>query len=255
MFFIFSKVLAFLAQPLAIISMLFIAGWLIRNKRWKKILLTTAFVIFFFCSNAFIATTVMRAWETPVTTFASMTKKYDYAIVLGGVTKINMKPQDRVYFNRGADRATHALQLYKLGIVKKIMVSGGSGHLDGSGVMEGDNLADFMRLAGVPDEDIIIENQSKNTHESAVFASNMLSKMDGTKEALLVTSGYHMPRSLACFKKAGVNVVPFAAEPLADEYRFDLEELLVPKPEAVMLWQTMIREWVGIVAYWFAGYI
>src|ERR1041384_6538607 len=101
MFFIFSKILAFLAQPLAVIAMLFIAGWIVKNKRWKKILLTTGFVIFFFCSNPFIAHEAMRAWETPVTTFASITKKYDYAILLTGITKTAMKPKDRVYFSRG----------------------------------------------------------------------------------------------------------------------------------------------------------
>src|ERR1041385_4503103 len=179
MFFVFSKILAFLTQPLAVIGMLFVAGWIIRNKRWKKILLTTAFVIFFFCSNPFIANEVMRAWETPVTPFASITKKYDYAILLTGVTKTSMKPKDRVYFSKGADRATHTLQLYRLGIVRKIIISGGSGQLDGRGVLEADDIAAFFRLADVPEEDLIIENQAKNTHESAMLVNEVLSKIAG----------------------------------------------------------------------------
>ncbi|MEJ0032641.1 MAG: hypothetical protein WDO15_20815 [Bacteroidota bacterium] len=92
----------------------------------------------------------MRAWEVPVTPFASITKKYDYGILLTGVTKTDMKPKDRVYFNRSADRATHTLQLYKLGIIRKVIVSGGSGRLDGGGVLEADDLANFLRLAGIP---------------------------------------------------------------------------------------------------------
>lgn len=255
MFFIFSKILAFLAQPLADIGMLFIAGWMVKNKRWKKILFTTGFVLFFFCSNFFIANEVMRAWETPVTPFAAITKKYDYAILLTGVTKTEMTPKDRVYFNHGADRATHTLQLYKLGIVKKVIISGGSGRLDGGDVLEAEDIANFMRLAGIPDEDLIIENQAKNTHESAVLVSDLLTKMEGPKELLLVTSAYHLPRSMACFKKAGVKVDPFAAEPSAEIRRYNLEVLLVPSIDAVTMWQTIIREWVGFVAYWFAGYI
>ena len=255
MFFIFSKVLAFLAQPLAIIGMLFIASWIVKNRRWKKNLLISAFVIFFFCSNFFIANEVMRAWETPVTPFASITKKYDYAIVLTGVTKTEMTPKDRVYFNRGADRATHTLQLYKLGIVRKVIISGGSGRLDGGGVLEADDLATFMRLAGIPDEDLIVENQSKNTHESAVFVKDILAKFDGPKELLLVTSAYHVPRAMACFEKVGVNADPFAAEPTAYERRFTIDILLIPSLDAVQTWKIVIREWVGYIAYWFAGYI
>ena len=255
MFFIFSKVLAFLAQPIAVIGMLFIAGWIVKNKRWKKILSTTAFVIFFFCSNPFIANEAIRAWETPVTPFTSITKKYDYGIILTGVTKTDMKPKDRVYFSRGADRATHTLQLYKLGIIRKVIISGGSGRLDGSGVLEADDIANFLRLAGIPDADMIIENRSKNTHESAVMVNEILSKIDGPKELLLITSAYHLPRSMACFKKVGVMADAFAAEPTADVRSFDLGSLVVPRLEAIAIWQILIREWVGFVAYWFAGYI
>jgi uncharacterized SAM-binding protein YcdF (DUF218 family) len=255
MFFVFSKILEFLTQPFSVIGMLFVAGWVVRNKRWKKILLTAGFVIFFFCSNFFIANEVMRAWETPVTPFASITKTYDYAIVLTGVTKTDMKPKDRVYFSRGADRAIHALQLYKLGIARKLLITGGSAHLDGRGVLEADDLADFMRMAGVPDQDIIIENQAKNTHESAVLVNEILTKIDGPKQLLIVTSAYHLPRAMACFKKVGVKADAFAAEPMADERHFNIEALLVPKTEAVEIWRIVIREWVGFVAYWFAGYI
>jgi uncharacterized SAM-binding protein YcdF (DUF218 family) len=255
MFFVLSKILAFLAQPLAIIVMLLVSAWIIRNARWKKILYRIGFGLLLFTSNFFIANEVMRAWEVPVTTFNSVTKKYDFGIVLTGVTKTEMVPKDRVYFNRGADRATHTLQLYKVGIIRKILISGGSGRLNGSGVKEADDLAEFMRLAGVPDEDIVIENTSKNTHESAVEVDAILKKMDGPKELLLITSGYHMRRSLACFRKAGVAVDGFTAEPIAEPRRFTPNELILPRLEAVHIWQTIIREWVGFAAYWAVGYI
>jgi uncharacterized SAM-binding protein YcdF (DUF218 family) len=255
MFFLFSKILAFLAQPLVVIGMLFIAAWIVKNKRWKKILLIAGFAIFFLCSNFFIANEVMRAWETPVTPFASIRKKYDYAILLTGVTKTSMKPRDRVYFNAGADRATHTLQLYKLGIVRKVIISGGSGLLEGDGVLEADELAEFMKLAGIPAEDLIIEDKSKNTHESAMMVNELLSRIAGPKELLLVTSGYHMPRAIACFNKVGVNADQFAAQPMADERHFTIDVLLIPSSGAVLMWQMVLREVVGYVAYWVAGYV
>jgi uncharacterized SAM-binding protein YcdF (DUF218 family) len=255
MFFIFSKVLAFLAQPLAITVLLVIISWFIRSQRWKKILRITSISLLLLTSNYFIANDLMRTWEVPITPYSAIDKTYDYGVMLTGVTKTSMEPRDRTYFGRGADRATHTLQLYKLGIIKKVIVSGGSGRLDGGGVREADDLADFLKMAGIPDSAIIIENESKNTHESAMRVSEILSRFEGSKEVLLVTSGYHIRRSLACFKKAGVHVVGFAVDPLSEPRHFTPENLLVPKPEAMVVWQIMIKEWVGFVAYWFAGYI
>jgi uncharacterized SAM-binding protein YcdF (DUF218 family) len=255
MFFISSKILAFLAQPLAIVVILLVTGWLIRNQRWKKILTRTGLALMLFTSNFFIANEVVRAWETPVTTFTSITKKYDYAILLTGITKTNMTPKDRVYFTRGADRAVHTLQLYKLGIIRKVIISGGSGRLDGKGVREADDLAEFLKLAGIPEGDLIIENESKNTHESALLVSDILAKLDGSKECLLVTSAYHIRRSMACFRKVGIQADAFATEPIAEERKYTPDALVVPQLEAMGIWQILLKEWVGFAAYWLAGYV
>jgi uncharacterized SAM-binding protein YcdF (DUF218 family) len=255
MFFIFSKILSFLSQPLSIIMMMLIASWLIRRERWKKILSRTAFILLFFTSNYFIANSVMHLWEWPITTYESINKTYDYGILLTGVTKTNMTPKDRVYFSAGADRATHTLQLYKLGLIRKVLISGGSGRLDGLGVREADDLADFLMMAGIPKEDIIIENESKNTRESALRVSEILASADGPEELLLITSGYHLRRSLACFRKVGLQTDPFSTNPVSEPTKLTPQSLLVPSLEAMAMWQTMMREWAGFVAYWFAGYI
>lgn len=255
MFFVVSKILSFIAQPLAIVAMLFVAGWFIRNQRWKKILLRTSLIGFILFSNLAIANEVMRAWEWPLVTFNSMTKRYDYGVLLTGITKPGLIPKDRTYFGRGADRATHTLHLYKIGIIKKILVSGGSGRLDGGGMREADDLADFLKMAGVPDSALIIENESKNTHESAMRVSKMLSTMDGPKEVLIITSGYHIRRTMACFRKAGVNADPFATDPISEPTHLTPENMLVPKIEAFGMWQILLKEWIGVAAYWVVGYI
>ena len=255
MFFVVSKILSFLAQPLAVIVILLLAGWLVRNARWKKILTRTGFGLLLFTSNHFIANAVMRAWELPIVTYKTVAKTYDFGVLLTGVTKTEMTPKDRVYFGRGADRATNTLQLYKLGLIRKVIISGGSGRLDGSGVKEADDLAEFMKLAGVPAEDIIIENRSKNTHESAEEVSALVANMDGKKDLLLITSGYHMRRALACFRKSGVSIDSFPVDPTSDQARYTPDSLIVPRLDAMNMWQTLLKEWVGFVAYWVVGYI
>jgi len=125
------------------------------------------FLLFLF-SNDFIGNEVMLLWEVPPTPFAELKKKYSYGIVLTGVGKSEMEPADRMYFGRGADRVTHTLQLYKLGFIQKVLVSGGNGKLYDVNKQEADEMAEVLILMGVPKEDIVIENTSRNTRESAL---------------------------------------------------------------------------------------
>ena len=51
--------------------------------------------------------------------------------------------------------------------------------------------------------DILIENDSRNTYENAVNSAKMLNTSYPNGRLLLVTSAFHMRRSLACFRKTG----------------------------------------------------
>jgi uncharacterized SAM-binding protein YcdF (DUF218 family) len=203
MFFFLSKTINFLAMPLVLVCLLWIASRFIRNTKWKKRLAVTGLSLLLLISNDFITNEVALLWEPAATPYNQMTKKYKLGILLTGVTRGNMQPDDRVYFQRGADRVTHTLQLYKLGIIEKILVSGGSGSLTERNRQEADEIADALKLMGVPENDLLIENQTRNTHESAVAVKAMLENSYKLSDCLLITSAYHMPRSIACYKKAG----------------------------------------------------
>jgi uncharacterized SAM-binding protein YcdF (DUF218 family) len=255
MFFFLSKTLNYLTMPLTIVVICFLTGLVLRNVRWKKRLLWSAFILLFLFSNDFIANEFMRAWEIPTKPFAAMQKR-KLAIVLTGATIPLLKPADRVYFQRGADRVTHTVQLYKLGLVEKILISGGSGRLVDIDEREADSFKDAMVVMGVPATDIIIENQTRNTHESAVEVQKMLLQLNITDdECLLVTSAFHMRRSLACYRKVGLDPEPFTTDFYAHPRVFYIDTLLFPKLDALMIWHKLIREWVGFIAYKLAGYV
>ncbi len=196
----------------------------------------------------------MRLWELPPTPFAELKKSYQVGILLTGVTKSNFTPNDRIYFQRSSDRVTHTLQLYKLGHIKKILISGGSGTLRARS-KEADELFLVLQMMGVPKEDLIIENQSDNTHQSAVAVKKLIGNIYQPQECLLITSGYHMRRSRACFKKAGYETDTFSVDFLSNKRRFMPDNLLVPKIESLSKWQVLTKEWVGWLAYKLAGYI
>ncbi|MBT1704698.1 YdcF family protein [Chryseosolibacter indicus] len=255
MFFVLSKVLGYLIQPFTIVCVLFIVSVLIKNTKWRKRTFWTAFVMLLFFSNDFIANEAMRAWEVKAKPFKEM-RKYKLAIVLTGSTQGDLYPSDRVYFSKGADRVVHTVQLYKLGLVEKILISGGSGRLVTEDEPEANKFRSAMILMGVPEEVILIENETRNTAESAIEVQKLLKQMNyKSEDCLLVTSAFHMRRSIACYRKVGLNIETFSTDFYTHQRNFYPDTLFIPKLEAFSLWQRLIKEWVGIVAYKFAGYI
>jgi uncharacterized SAM-binding protein YcdF (DUF218 family) len=65
--------------------------------------------------------------------------------------------------------------------------------------------------AGVPPAQIVPETKSRNTAENATFSAELI-RPQPHQTWILVTSAYHMRRALACFRRAGFNVVPYAVE-------------------------------------------
>lgn len=254
MFFILSKTLSYLAMPLTLICICLLAAVVIRNTRWKKRMFWSGFVMLFFFSNHFIANEFMLAWEPPATPIKDL-HPYKLGIVLTGAT-LQLSPNDRVYFQRGADRVTHTVQLYKAGLLDKILISGGSGRLVNESEPEANLFKKAMVMMGVPDGDIIIENETRNTYESAVQVKQMLEDQ-GYKGAdcLLITSAFHMRRSLACYRKAGVYPDSFTTDFYSHSREFYPDSLIVPQLHALTIWHKLAREWVGFLAYKLAGYI
>jgi uncharacterized SAM-binding protein YcdF (DUF218 family) len=254
MFFVLSKALNFVTNPLVLVFGFFVLSIVFKSAKRKKIFFWIGLSLLLFFSNDFIANEAMRAWEVPVTPYKEIHKTYDWGIVLTGVTLNDKQPDDRVYFQHGADRVVHTVELYKKGVIKKIIISGGTGRLLTEGRPEADELVKVMELMGVLSSDMVIENQSRNTHESAVRLKEMFTDSTATNY-MLITSAFHMRRSLACFKKAGFEVDTFSTDFYTHPRYFTPDILFIPKVDAILIWQKLFKEWVGMVAYKMAGYI
>jgi len=256
MFFVLSKILNYLTMPLVLVCICFLLHIFIGRPIWKKRLFWFGFGLMFFFSNDFIANELMLAWEPDATPFADIKRKYEYGIVLTGVTSPGLAPKDRVFFNKGADRVTHAIQLYKLGLIKQLIVSGGSGRLIEIEEREADNIRDAMATLGVPISDILVENISRNTFESAVEVKKMLElRSIKPSDCILITSAFHMRRSIACYRKANMEMDTFTTDFYTHKRVITPDVLLIPRIEAMSIWQRLFKEWVGFVAYKIAGYV
>ena len=255
MFFILSKTLNYLVMPLTIVVALLLVSRIVRNRSWRRGLLWTGLVLLLIFTNEFIANELMKRWEVDARPFNSL-KQYKLGIVLTGTIIPEIKPDDRVYFSKGADRIVHTVQLYKLGLIDRILVSGGSGRIVDIKEREADRFREVMVLMGVPDSVILLENGTRNTHESAKEVKIMLDELGyESSDCLLITSAFHMRRSLACYQKVGLPLDTFSTDFYAHQGVYYPDAFFVPKIDALIIWHKLVREWVGLIAYKFAGYV
>lgn len=255
MFFFLSKVLYYVVMPFTIVCALFLYAAIAKNQKRKRICFLAALFMLLFFSNDFVANEVMHAWEIEARPIASL-KTYKLAIVLTGTTVPNV-PNDRVYFTKGADRVTHTIQLYKEGKVERILISGGSGRILGEAEPEANKFRKVMIMMGVPDSVITIENETRNTGESAQEVKKILDANGfGESDCVLITSAFHMRRSLACYRKAGIELDHFSTDFYSyPRTNYAIDSFLIPKIEAFVSWHKLVKEWVGFVAYKLAGYV
>jgi uncharacterized SAM-binding protein YcdF (DUF218 family) len=255
MFFYFSQFLSFLAMPLTLVLLLLVTAAIFTPKSRGRKILGIGILLLVFFSNTFLSNLALLAWEPPYKSFEEIPNR-EIGIVLTGVTNLNKTTTDRTFFGKGADRITQALQLYRMGKIKKILITGGQGLNPTNPYSEAELLKRFLIMTGMPETDILIEEKSVNTRENAVFTKEFLKKngIAIDQEFVLITSAFHMPRSKKCFDKVGLKTIPFPVDYYSHDLKYDLPEFLYPRPEALVNWQVLVKECIGLVVYRLVGY-
>ncbi|WP_210465307.1 YdcF family protein [Rufibacter roseolus] len=228
-------------------------GLLLRNQTKKRLAFRTGLVLMLFFTNPFLSNEAWLAWE-PEAVLMKDVPTYDAGIVLTGVTEVNKSPHDRVHYQEGAERILDAIQLYKMGKLKKIIISGGSGAIKEVERTEASNLQQTALYASVLAADILLEERSRNTRENAQFTKELLQTQPHLRKLLLITSAFHMRRAKGCFEKVGLKPDTFPVDFQTHDRSFHLDDLLIPNPEALQQWSKLIHEWVGYVTYKLLGY-
>lgn len=255
MFFFLSKILAFIIAPYTwlFFGLLFLLKkiWNTPLKKWVLGLTIFMYVI----SNSFLMDEIMRAWEYCDDDIYIKDTKYDVAIVLGGMGRIDER-QQRFDFGFSGDRLFQTLELYHKKRVEKLLITGGSGSISHPEHREAVYIKKYLKTIGVPDSAIIIENNSKNTYENAIFTKHILDSMQFKGSILLVTSSFHMRRALAIFNKAGYkNVTPYITNKFTGERKFQFDYCFIPNIEAVFSINLVLHEMVGYLTYKLKGYL
>lgn len=257
MFLLLSKIAWAVVQPVSLVAILLLLGLLLALLRWRRtawaavglgtlVLVVCAFTTFGYALIGVLEDRFRRPEAAPV----------DVAgiIVLGGGMDADVNTVRRGYeLNRSGDRFVEALRLAQLYPGAKVVMTGGSSVLSPDDEREADAAERFFLAFGINSEQLILENSALNTEQNAQLTRDLLDPAPG-EIYLLVTSAFHMPRSVALFRRAGFDVVPWPADYLSAGNE-GLGLALVQPAENLTVATMAIREWVGLVAYWLTGRI
>ncbi len=213
-------------------------------------------IMLLFFSNPWLVNQLARAWEMGKRSPDSISHPYDVGILLGGFINFNAEsPPGLLTFHQAGNRLTATLMLYKTGKIRRILISGGAGRLIGNVPPEAGAARQFLLQCGVPDSAILIENNSRNTRENALFSRELIQKLAPEGRCLLITSAWHIRRAEACFDKIGLACDPFGTDFLSETSHSNWFNWLEPDWKAFLKWDLLIKEWVGWLTYRFQGYI
>ena len=249
MFFI-SKVIGFFLSPLIWGIILIGITIFINNLKIRKKLLLIIFGILIFFSNGHISRLFIKSMESPLITDQALKDKYDYGIVLGGFS--HYFPQSkRLQFNRSSDRILQTINLYFKGRISKIIVAGGSGYLINNEEKESVHVKEFLLTLGIPEKDILIEDQSRNTFENAKNTANLYG--NDSLSYLLITSAFHMKRAYECFEPKFKNIDPYPVhfKIFPEKEKGQFLKGFLPSSEALESWDLILKELIGRLAYKF----
>lgn len=255
--FVVSKLFWNTVQPLSLVFLLGLLALLLigfRRLRLAAASLGFALLILFLTLYTTLGSLLLQTLEARFPRAENDPSEVSCMIVLGGAFETEVTTtRGGIDLNQAADRFVEALRLAMRHPQAKILVSGGDGSL--SGVLEGDAAASirFFEAFDIPRDRLIAEIASRNTDENARNSRDLLAS-NGLGRCLLLTSAFHMPRSVGLFRKAGVEVTPWPVDyRTAGNMLFALD-FTQPTLNSQQM-STALREWVGLLAYRLLGRI
>lgn len=256
MFFYASKIFWFFIQPLNLAIFLLLLGLLaglVRFRRISYLAFTATTLLLLAAVWTSLGQLALGALEDRFPRPAVPAQVAGIVVLGGGFEGAINLARGGYELNSAGDRFVEAAILARRYPQAKVVISGGSGSLILEGETDAAAAPRLLTALGVEPERLVLEDESRNTYENALFTRQLVSPQPG-ETWLLVTSAFHMPRSMGLFRK-----IDFAVTPWPVDYRTSGREglgLFRDNQTDTLATSTLaIREWIGLVAYWLTGQI
>lgn len=255
MFFYASKILWPLVSPGNLLLLLLCAGAGLLLTRWRRagrrivlIVAVAALAVATMPLGQWMTATLEQQFPPP----SALPAAVDGIIVLGGFINPRIsEARGQVTLNDGGERLTATLALARRYPSARLVFTAGSGSLKRPDLKEATYARRLFADLSVPRQRIVYEDRSRNTFENALFSKRLVEPKPG-QVWLLVTSAFHMPRAVGCFRRVGWEVIPYpvdyrtAGMPRWWPPGFDLVG-------GLRLVRDATHEWLGLLAYRLAG--
>jgi uncharacterized SAM-binding protein YcdF (DUF218 family) len=257
LFFLLSKTLGIMIMPANFLIELGLLGALLLVTRLAPLgrkLLVAAVLLLAICGFFPLGNLLLYPLEQRFPPWDAAQGAPDGIIVLGGAIEADLSAAHGVPVTKGAaDRLLAAAALARQYPDARIVFTGGSANLISNDAKEADYAGEIFASLGIAKARLVMERLSRNTQENAQFTRALVVPKPGERW-LLVTSAYHMPRSVGLFRKAGFAVEPYPVDwrvgSKADVYGFSNYAI-----DGLGRTDVAVREWIGLLAYRLTGRI
>jgi uncharacterized SAM-binding protein YcdF (DUF218 family) len=258
MFYYLSKILWFLAAPSNLLALAVLAGMVLAATRFarfgRRVALLALFLIFA-CGIGPIGNMLLLPLEERFAQgWSGLPEPPAGIIVLGGGVddQITSRRGNPLELNEAGDRVLTMLALAKRFPEAKIIFTGGAADvIETTAEPEAEAVKARIAAYGLDPARILFESRSRNTFENALFTRELL-KPQPSETYWLVTSAFHMPRSMGVFRHAGFDVRAFPVDyrtgSMADVLRFS-----ATIGEGLRRTDIAVKEWLGLLAYRLTG--
>lgn len=206
---------SYLAAPgnlLVVLLALGLLALIVRARRLSALLFSVAAVAALIIAVLPVGDWLLRPLENRFPIPATLPERIDGIVVLGGtmdsaVTASRGAPA----LNERAERLTAAVVLARRYPAARIVVASGDAGLFPQDIPEAPAMRDVLVALGIEPARILIEDRSRNTAENARFASEV-ARPQAVERWVLVTSAFHMPRAVGCFRRIDWDVIPYPVD-------------------------------------------
>jgi uncharacterized SAM-binding protein YcdF (DUF218 family) len=257
LFFVLSKTLGYLLLPTNLLIAIGVVGAILMVTRFASLgrkLVTAAVLLLVICGLSPLGTLLLYPLESRFPPWDAERGAPDGVIVLGASIEADLSAAHGTPVVRSApDRLIAAAALAHRYPNARIVFSGGSANLISNDAREADFAGAVFESLGISRSRLIMERASRNTLENAEFSKALVAPKDGERW-LLVTSAFHMPRSVGLFRKAGFEVEPYPVDWRVGGWD-DIFKFSNVAVDGLGRTDLAVREWMGLIAYRATGKI
>ncbi|MTI80450.1 MAG: YdcF family protein [Firmicutes bacterium] len=234
----------FLPPGIFIVLLALLSFWLFKRERKAAIALAVITFSFYIFSTPFVGETLMRTLEAryqPPTTI-----KGDVIVMLGGGSTAG-NPDLNGKGHLSGSAANRLLTTAKLQKKTDLPVIFTGGQVYSYSANESEIAKRQLISLGIPKNKIIIETESRNTTENAIYTNEILKEHD-FNQPILVTSAFHMERSVRNFSNEGIDVTPYPTDYFADAKQAFSVNKFIPTSGGITNTSIVFKEYLGIAA-------